>query len=100
MKVLVMLPMRWCTSGVIGSPEARSATPMACTHVKSGVCTAATTPGASLSLKDFLSAASRSAFDTCVPPPEVCLRAAPSKPGATLRTHASERDVCEVNDLG
>src|SRR5215204_1829236 len=79
-KVLVTLPTLWCTSGVIGSPEARSATPIARTHVKSGGCTAATTPGASLSLKDFLSAASRSAFDTCVPPPEVCLRAAPSLP--------------------
>ena len=32
-KVLVTLPTRWCTSGVICFPVARSATPMACTHV-------------------------------------------------------------------
>src|SRR5215211_4045201 len=72
-KVLVMLPILWCTSGVIGSPEARSATPRARTHVYSGVCTAATTPGASLSLNDFFSAASRSAVGACSLPPAVCL---------------------------
>src|SRR5215210_9489038 len=73
-----MLPIRWCTSGVIGFPEARSATPMACTHVYRGVCTAATTPGASLSLKDFFSAASRSASIACSPPLLVWVPAAES----------------------
>ena len=68
-KVLVTLPIRWYTSGVIGSSEARSATPRARIHVYSGVCTAATTPGAALCLKDFFSAASRSAVDACSPPP-------------------------------
>src|SRR5919112_4755195 len=66
-KVLVTLPILWCISGVIGLPLARSATPLACTHVKSGVCTAAITPGASLSSKDFFSAASRSALVACSP---------------------------------
>src|SRR5215217_9258323 len=70
-KVLVTLPIRWCTSGVIGSPEVRSATPRALTHVYWGVCTAATTPGASLSSKDFFNAASRSALVACSPPPLV-----------------------------
>src|SRR5215212_9415948 len=74
-KVLVTLPIRWCTSGVIGSLEARSATPRAPTHVYSGVCTAATTPGASLSRNDFFNAASRSALDACSLPPVVCLPA-------------------------
>src|SRR5215208_8236068 len=77
-KVLVTLPIRWCTSGVIGSPEARSATPRARTHVYSGVCTAATTPGASLSLKDFLNAASRWALVGCSPPPLVWVAEAAS----------------------
>ena len=36
-KVLVTLPIRWCTSGVIGSSEVRSATPRVPTHVYSGV---------------------------------------------------------------
>src|SRR5215204_6978958 len=44
--VLVTLPTRWCTSGLIGSLEVRSATPRARIHVYWGVCTAATTPGA------------------------------------------------------
>src|SRR5215212_2174360 len=64
-KVLVTLPILWCTSGVIGTPEARSATPRARTHVYWAVCTAATTPGASLSLKDLSNAGSRSALDAC-----------------------------------
>src|SRR5215203_6635249 len=70
-KVLVTLPIRWCTSGVIGSLEARSATPRAPIQVYWGVCTAATTPGASLSLNDFSNAASRSASDACSMPPVV-----------------------------
>src|SRR5215207_8859505 len=77
-KVLVTLPIRWCTSGVIGSPEARSATPRALTHVYWEVCTAATTPGASLSLKDFFNAASRSALVARWPPPLVWVPAAES----------------------
>src|SRR5215216_5703738 len=77
-KVLVTLPIRWCTSGGIGSPEARSATPRVRTHVYRGVCTAATTPGASLPLKDFFNAASRSAVDACSPPPLVWVPAAES----------------------
>jgi hypothetical protein len=77
-KVLVTLPIRWCTSGVIGFLEARSATPRAPTHVYWGVCTAATTPGASLSRKDFFNAASRSALDAHPLPPVVCLPAAES----------------------
>jgi hypothetical protein len=39
-KVLVTLPIRWCTSGVIGSSECGSATPRARIHVSSGVWTA------------------------------------------------------------
>src|SRR5215218_2844517 len=77
-KVLVTLPIRWCTSGVIDSPEARSATPRARTHVYRGVCTAATTPGASLSLKDFSNAASSSAVDACSLSPVVWVPAAES----------------------
>src|SRR5215213_9042211 len=77
-KVLMMLPILWCTSGVIGSPEARSATPRVLTHVYWGVCTASTTPGASLSLKDFFNAASRSALVACSPPPLACVPAAES----------------------
>jgi hypothetical protein len=77
-KVLVRLPILWCTSGVIGSPEARSATPRARTHVYLEVCPAATTPGASLSLKDFSNAASRSALVACSPPPLVWVPAAES----------------------
>src|SRR5918995_51164 len=68
-KVLVTLPIRWYISGVIGSSELRSATPRARIHVYSGVCTAATTPGAELCWKAFFSAASRSAVDACSPPP-------------------------------
>src|SRR5215210_946598 len=95
-KVLVMLPIRWCTSGVIGFPEARSATPMACTHVYRGACTAATTPGASLSLKDFFSAASRSAVIACSPPLLVWVPAAespllPSPPPHPLPSRSTNR---------
>src|SRR5215213_3415202 len=68
-KVLVTLPIRWYTSGVMGRSEVRFATPRARIHVYWGVCTAATTPGVALCLKDFLSAASRSAVDDCSPPP-------------------------------
>src|SRR5215213_7492777 len=68
-KVLVTLPIRWYTSVVIGFLVVRLRTPRACTHVQRGVCTAATTPGASLCLKDFFSAASRSAVVACSPPP-------------------------------
>jgi hypothetical protein len=77
-KVLVTLPIRWYTSGVIGSSEVRSTPPRARIHVYSGVCTAATTPGASLSLKDFFNAASRSALVACSPPLLVWVPAAES----------------------
>src|SRR5215212_1065923 len=69
-KVLGRLPIRWCTSDVIGSSVVRSATPRVPTHVYSGVCTAATTPGAPLSWKDSSNAASRSALDACSQPPQ------------------------------
>src|SRR5215217_2609674 len=64
-KVLVTLPIRWCTSGVIVSSEVRSATPRARTHAYSAVWTAATTPGAPLSEKDCSNAASRASSGAC-----------------------------------
>src|SRR5215210_7489702 len=62
-------------SGVIGSLEVRSATPRARTHVYSGVWTAATTPGASLSEKDCSNAASRASSGACPLSPIVILTA-------------------------
>src|SRR5215212_3615751 len=62
-KVLVTLPIRWCTSADIGSSEERSATPRVPTHVSSGVWTAAITPGAPVSKKDCSKAAFRASWD-------------------------------------
>src|SRR5918998_3607523 len=64
-KVLVTLPIRWWTSGVIGFSEERSATPRVSNHVSSGVWTAATTPGAPLSENDSSNAAFRASTGTC-----------------------------------
>src|SRR5215217_3247363 len=107
-KVLVMLPILWCTSGVIGSPEARSATPRVLTHVYWGVCTAATTPGASLSLKDFFNAASRSSLVACSPPPLVCVPAAespllplpPPHPIPSKSTNTRSRKALSATSVG
>src|SRR5215210_3840797 len=68
-KVLLTLPIRWCTSGVIGSSEERSATPRVSTHVYWGVWIAATTPGAPLSEKDCSNAAFRASSGAWSPPP-------------------------------
>jgi hypothetical protein len=76
-KVLLTLPIRWCMSADIGSSEPMSATPRVSTHVYSGVWTAATTPGASLSEKDCSNAAFRASSGACPVSPVVVVSPPP-----------------------